>query len=506
MELGSNYETIFLIGAILISLPLLNALSRLHLHPLSKLPGPRLWSISRLPFVVSFLRGNSIHDIDRLHHIYGPVIRIAPNLVCIAQSEAYDEILNRKDKKFFLKDPIWWKEVFDMPCQLLAAIEPETHSRMKKLLAPGFTSGAVRTQEPILHRYVNLLVERLRDLIDKTAKETNKNSTKVDIASWLNFTTFDIFGDLGFGESFNCLESSQYHPWIAMIFDSVVGAAWIASIRLFPVLEYIFQRALPPSIKKMTRNHFNQIVRKVDRRLNWELERPDIMSHVIRQDYEKKGLTRGELNANFMVLTMAGSETMSTALTGAFCYLVRDDEVMGRAVREVRDAFQSSEDITLDALRDLKYLNGVLLEALRMAPPVPWVPPRLVSKGGAEVCGVWLPEGTPVSILPWHINHHPKYFHSPTKFAPERWLSEAKTAKSPYYNDRREALQPFTVGPRSCIGQHLAWAEMRLILAKLLWNFDFGIVEGETFEWGDLKNYLLMEKRGMVVYVRDTRI
>lgn len=72
------------------------------------------------------------------------------------------------------------------------------------------------------------------------------------------------------------------------------------------------------------------------------------------------------------------------------------------------------------------------------------------------------------------MNRDGRYFHRPESFLPERWLAECGAdLESPFFGDRREALRPFSVGPWSCVGQHLAWAEMRLILARLLWTLDF---------------------------------
>ena len=101
------------------------------------------------------------------------------------------------------------------------------------------------------------------------------------------------------------------------------------------------------------------------------------------------------------------------------------------------------------------------------------------------------------------MNLDPSNYYQPTSFEPERWLPGAMSPSSPYYNDRREALQPFSVGPRICVGQHLAWAEMRLILAKLLWTFDFTIVPNKTEKWEEMRHFLFVEKKAM--FVRFTK-
>jgi cytochrome P450 len=108
-----------------------------------------------------------------------------------------------------------------------------------------------------------------------------------------------------------------------------------------------------------------------------------------------------------------------------------------------------------------------------------------------------------VSIQAWTLNRDPRYFHDATLFAPERWLAESiSDTNSPYYHDQRQAIEPFSTGPRSCMGQHLAWAEMRLILSKLLFTFDFEAVQGEIFRWEELRTFLLVEKRPIYVRIK----
>ncbi|KAL3459217.1 cytochrome P450 [Aspergillus heterothallicus] len=486
----------YCILAILTYFPL-RIIYNLYFHPLSGIPGPRLWASSRLPFVYALIRGTIIHDIQKLHERYGPVIRIAPNEVTFAHPDAYKDIFQPgQNASQFLKDPLWWARQPGHPDSLLSAINPEKHAQMRRILSPGFTTQALRHQEPFIQRYVSLLVTQLSELAEKGG------TAEVDIAPWFNYTTFDIFGDLGFGESFDCLQNSRYHPWIALLFNSVKAAGFVISTRFYPVIEFFLLKCIPPSMKKIQRDHYQQIVDKVDRRLSWELQRPDLMSHVIDKDGELK-LDAGELYATFMILTTAGSETTATALTGTLNYLVNHSpESLRRLRKEVRNAFSSPADITLDAIRNLPFLNAVITEGLRLCPPVPWVLPRLVPKGGRMICGKWIPGGTPVSIQAYTLNRSPTLFHKASSFLPERWLdSSTSDPSSPFFNDHRQAVQPFTIGPRACLGINLAWAEMRLILAKLLWTFDFAPVEGKSVRWEDLRTYLLVERKAIDVQI-----
>ena len=337
-----------------------------------------------------------MHDFQQLHKRYGPVIRIAPDEVTFARADVYSEILQPREQ--FLKDPVWWAKQPGNPDSIINAINPETHARMRKCLAPAFTMRALRAQEPILQQYINLLIERLTQLINDSS---SPGKTEFDIAPWFNYITFDIFGDLGFGESFNCLENSRYHPWISLLFNSVKAASFVAAARFYPLVEFLLLSIIPPSLKKMQQDHYQQIVDKVERRLNYELERPDIMSHVIATD-DKSGFSRDEINATFMVLTTAGSETTATVLGGTLNYLVSYPDKLDTVSNEIRQRFQTFEDITLDSLSSLPYLNAVISEGLRLCPPIPWVLPRKVPASGATVCDTWLPGG--VSCPPLSLN------------------------------------------------------------------------------------------------------
>lgn len=264
------------------------------------------------------------------------------------------------------------------------------------MLAPAFTPRALRAQEPTLHRYANLLVENPHHII---SSQDHESGTGIDIGPWCNYFTFDVFGDLGFGESLGCLDNPRYHPWIALIFNSVKAASYVAAVRYYPSFQWLLMGCIPASLKEQKRKHFSQIADKLQRRMNWELERPDIMSHVMRERDEKGTLDIRVIEATFAVLTTAGSETTATVLGGILNHLANNNEpsTLRKLTEEVRGRFHSRDQITLDSLRNLEYFNACITEGLRLCVPVPWVLPRLIPPGGAVVCGSWLPGGVSVN-------------------------------------------------------------------------------------------------------------
>ena len=95
-------------------------------------------------------------------------------------------------------------------------------------------------------------------------------------------------------------------------------------------------------------------------------------------------------------------------------------------------------------------------------------------------------------------------FHNPEGFHPERWLPTSKNENSPFSNDVKNAVQAFSLGPRSCIGRPLAWAELRLILARMVWRFDLGFVNSDAgrVKWEEQRSFTVVERRPFEVRVK----
>lgn len=146
-----------------------------------------------------------------------------------------------------------------------------------------------------------------------------------------------------------------------------------------------------------------------------------------------------------------------------------------------------------------KYLSACLEEALRIYPPSPATHARYVPPGGMTIDGQYMPEGMAVGIAINAVCNSPLNFKDPEKFVPERWTGEDPA----YKNDRIEAAQVFSLGPRNCIGRNLAYLEMRLVIAKLVWNFD---LENSTpGDWRDQKIYMVWDKPPLMTKLKPVQ-
>ncbi|KAI4254187.1 MAG: hypothetical protein LQ352_003234 [Teloschistes flavicans] len=355
--------------------------------PLAKYPGPRLWAISRIPYVWTLAKGNLIQRTKELHDRYGPVVRIAPNELSFIDGKAWQDIYaHHQGRPNFPKNPLWSVRVHNGVSSILNANDAD-HARYRRLLSHAFSDRALKQQEYLLLRYIDLLVSRL-------AEKADSSDPVVDIVQWLNFTTFDIIGDLALGESFHCLEESRYHRWVSILFTQFKSAAIIVSLRFFG-LEKPVRLLLPSSLLKKRAEHAKLAREKIHRRLDQgdaDAQRNDFMTYVRRYN-DEKGMSVPEMEANFQTLVLAGSETTATALSGIIMHLLRNGDVYEKLANEIRDSFTHHSEICAEHVSNLRYLNAVIDEGLRLFPPVPLGMPRVVPVGGAEVSGQWLPAG-----------------------------------------------------------------------------------------------------------------
>ena len=183
--------------------------------------------------------------------------------------------------------------------------------------------------------------------------------------------------------------------------------------------------------------------------------------------------------------------------SGLTYHLLRNPETRDRLTKELRNTFVRDEDITIETLQQLPYLNACIEEGMRLYPPVPTGLPRQTPKGGARICGEYVPEDTTVSVSQWATYHSKSNFHDADNFVPERWLGEDVR----FEHDNHAAFQPFSTGPRNCIGRNLAYHECRLLLTEVFWNFDLELMQ-ESSKWTDQKVFSFWDKPSLWVRLR----
>ncbi|KAG2002106.1 hypothetical protein GB937_009772 [Aspergillus fischeri] len=420
-----------------------------------------------------------------MHQRYGDIVRVAPDELFFAHPDAWSDIHKKTGKA--MDKARWFYRPLEVTPRSIVDESHERHSRLRRQMAAGFSEKSMRDQEPIIRGYVDLLLQRLR--------EKSNDGQPVVISDWFNYTTFDIIGDLAFGEPFECLKSSKYHGWIRSVFESSRPLAVVQALSFFPWLKRIVLDMVPKDLQETFKRQQRHTEAKMRRRMAVTGNRVDLMEGLLKKK-DEFNLSIDELITNAQVLILAGSETTASLLSGVIYLLLQNSVAYQQLVDEVRSTFSSEKEINFVSASQLSYMLACLNEALRMYPPVANGLPRVVPKGGAQILGQYIPEQTYVAIPQWALYHRKEYFAEPMDFHPERFLGDSRFA-----NDRRDALQPFSVGPRNCLGRNLAYAEMRLILALIIFNFDMKI-DPDCRDWIQQKNFTLWQKPPLKVYLK----
>ncbi|KAJ5776043.1 uncharacterized protein N7511_001054 [Penicillium nucicola] len=456
----------------------------LYINPVSRYPGPKLAAITPLVHLLWDIQGKQHSKIKALHDQYGDVVRIAPNALVYRAAPAWRDIYGHRKKghKTFLKDPALYAPTPNGVNAIITANE-EDHSRMRRLLTHAFSNQALRAQEEILQKYADMFIDKLQEIMGSSV------SKDLDITRWFNFTTFDLIGDLAFGEPFGCLDNSTYHWWVLIILDAVKASAYLKVFWFYPFLVPLVKFLVPKHLLEKRQASFELSVEKVRRRLARGTTRPDFTSYILKHSTDGKGVSPEEMDANAAVFVLAGSETTAALLSGCTYYLLRNRDKYERLLREIRGAFNSLSDINLSSLVDLPYLNAVLTEAMRVYPPIPSMLPRIVPEGGAIINDKFVPGNVSVSVSLFSAFNAASHFKNAESFIPERWLADS----TGFENDNKDAFQPYSYGPRNCLGQHLANAEMRLILAKFLCAFDMELLPA-SINWIQQKSFALWKR------------
>ncbi|KAJ5966639.1 hypothetical protein N7501_002887 [Penicillium viridicatum] len=458
----------------------------LYFHPLRRIPGPKWWIAFPVLRHISAIRGLVDLDIPQFHLKYGPIVRFGRDEVSFIDPEAWKDIYGHNNKHGQLPKV---KNSASNPLDIVSSNDVD-HSRYRKSLSHAFSAKGLQTQEPYINNYVDQLLARLKDVA--------QSQTPTDMSKWYELTTFDIVGDLAFGEPFGGLVSSEYHDTVKTIFESIKLFPFVKMRDDYPILFSFISLMIPKRLLEAQRQQNAHTRAAVMKRIanTSAYNRGDFMDSMTRNRGDKDGLTDDELVANANILIVAGSETTATLLAGVTYFLLRNPETLKKVVTEVRSVMQTESDITptpASTNHPYPYMWACIQEAFRLYPPVPTGLQR-VTLESMLIAGHEIPPGTKVSVHPLGASWSPVNFHAPERFLPERWLPEARTdPASPFFHDKRDVVQPFSAGPRNCIGRNVAYIEMRLILTRLLWNFDIGLCE-ESLAWYNQTAYTAWEK------------
>ncbi|KAE9392120.1 cytochrome P450 [Gymnopus androsaceus JB14] len=436
-------------------------------HPLAKVPGPVLFKISKFAPLWYCWHGHQASLYKSLHACYGPVVRVAPNEISVADVDAIGAVLGSGGLP---KGAAYIRFRVKSGPENLVTMNGDLHAARRRLW-----NRAMSTES--LYEYESIIATRGHELVDALNAQIPVAKGKVDIGQWLNFFSFDFMSDLAFNAGSKMMKEGDVHklwpglhlhmrgvsilshlPWIPDIRDRL---PWF-SMPLWPIAEEV-----QPAQKK------------------------DIWYHLMDEaGLEKVKPSLAEVGSDAVLTIIAGADTTSCAMTSLFWLILSNPECYKRLQKEIDSVYPPGSDpLDVSKHSNLPFLAACIQEALRLLPPAPVSGAREVPRGsgGAEIAGHFLPEGTQVWVPPQLFHLNPSYFSPRTEeFVPDRWLDSSSSScdeeknpnQSTEFKNDMNAYLPFSFGPANCAGRNLAKKEIMMVMSLLLYTFDFRFARG----------------------------
>ncbi|KAK3815001.1 MAG: cytochrome P450 [Benniella sp.] len=462
-------------------------ISNAFFHPLSPIPGNKLLASTYFFTSASSLTGRTHYSLPLYHRLYGKVVRIAPEIVSVADKDMIREILVTTD---YPKSYI--HEGFELNDQhnLFSSRNKDFHKNRRRLVAPAFGLQYLRSLEPIMQECIQILVRKIDEVLEDPKAVKGKKvlpKGQINICSFMMRLSLDIIGETAFGQSFDMVENDT-HP---------------VPHQMAKTLKRCMQQAFNPWMKWVFKVDYSfadfGAERVKDRKSKGEKgRRADLLQYLIDAQANERANGNGETGNEYedmisgkltdkaveteaIVFLIAGSETSSTAITFTLMYLVKNPDKLAK-LREELDLATASNPYgvlpTYEQVRNLPYLTGCIHESLRLRPVAATGLPREVTED-VTMNGHFFPKGTILLAQLPQLHWSDEYFPQADKFIPERWIPE----ESPFPPMQDFTFYPFSAGTRNCIGKNFAMMEMRLILATIITMYDIGFVPNQREDY-----------------------
>ncbi|KAA8649571.1 hypothetical protein EYZ11_005805 [Aspergillus tanneri] len=436
-------------------------LRRKFTPPISHIKGPWLASVSTLWQIYHTAKGDIEYAVQKEHQKYGDFVRIGYNEVSCSHPDSIAAILAPSYKKAD------WYQALAVPDKHhqtpMSECDPKRHRERSSITASSYTLTNLIKSEKIVDTCIQELQEQLKKLASL--------GEAVNFEDWLNYVSFDVIGELTFSQRLgfvgkgedigNSISSMRF----LMIYQAVMGYMyWLHPFILHsPFSGYL---GLKPHA-----HIFETVSAAVEKRQDNPKSRHDMVSQWINNQRKwPERMEEREILAVASMTTIAGSETMTGALSNMFYFLLKNPDCMTKLKRELNQA-QAAGELSPVVLhveaKKLPYLQACIKETLRYFAPVPFGLPRVAPKDGITLGDHHFEAGTILSVNPFVIQRDRRYFGEDAEvFNPERWLRPEASRYEKY-------LITFGTGYNGCPGKQFAFAEIGKITATLVRDFDF---------------------------------
>ncbi|KAK0712207.1 cytochrome P450 [Apiosordaria backusii] len=443
------------------------AFYRLYLHPLAKFPGPKLAAITRYyeAYYDIVKNGQYTFRIAEMHKKYGNPYELHIN------DPSYFEKLYSREGRWNKYD--WAVEAHNAPGAIIFTPDHDQHKARRLPLNAYFSRASVDRRSDLISLKVQKLCGRIAEFAG-TGKV-------IDLGAAISAFQRDVSTDFVLGKNYNNLDQPDFGVGMTLFMQGggsmwrlTKHIRWYGPAMLSIPKDFLIKNADPDTANFMRYAKAKETARLLKDAASYK---PDddaprtIVHEIFDSDLPPEDKTVKRVFSDVATVTGAGFETTSSVLRLIIYYVFSSPMILGQLRAELAEAAEKSTapdySIPLHKLEKLPYLTAVLKEGMRLSPAIATRSQRIAPDRDLIYDKYRIPAGTPVGMTVLFMHMDEKLYPHPQRFDPGRWAIP-QTRKS-----SEKAYAPFSRGTRICLGMHLAWAEMYMVVAALVRGFEF---------------------------------
>ncbi|KAM5472966.1 hypothetical protein MauCBS54593_002679 [Microsporum audouinii] len=448
-----------------------------YFGPLSRIPmAPGDWFIfGHTPYMYGAIPGGWILDfINRPKYSNCGMLRTKSILhlsdtVILTDPNAFNEVLSAHCYDY-IKPPKRSAIVERIIGRGIATAELAEHKLHRKFVRPAFLGHVIK-------EFVPKMWLKSLQFAEFMATKSKAASGAIEFNETVSLITLDIIGVAAFDEDFRTLYNSKNE--LAATFRRVLEPSWdfiqyFVACMLLPGwvsirLPMAGNKTLTVCKAKLLGLCHQLVAEKKE-----VLQKSDKNNTTVLSVLLKNGdLSDDDVRDQMLTFLVAGHETTSTSITFTTYFLATHPELQEKLRDEIRGVLSQyrADELSDEIFGSMPFLTAVISEAIRLWPIVPL--PTRVAIRDTVIQGVTIPKGTWVNMSTFAANRSECIWGADAaEFKPERWLGEGKATHGGT-NNRLANNITFLFGPRSCLGQSFARAEMKCLVAAFVDRFKF---------------------------------
>ncbi|KAF6153779.1 hypothetical protein GIB67_001012 [Kingdonia uniflora] len=447
-------------------------------------PGP--WKLPIVGNMHQLISGLPHHSLRNLAKIHGPLMHInlgEVSTIVISSPKMAEEVMKTHDFKFLDRPPPLSAVIMTYNCTDVAFAPYGAYWRQLRKFCILELLSAKRVQSFRLLREEE--VSNLIGNISLSISRAGAGFMPVNLSEKVFSLTNDITSRAAFGEK--CKDKHVFLSTMKQVFTFTSG---FHLADLFPSIKFL-------NAISGTKAKIEKLQREIDRILNTIIkehkenktganigESEENLVDVLLKLQEASDLdfpiTTDNIKAVILDIFTAGTETSSTAVEWAMSELMRNPREMEKVQTEVRQVFNGKLKVDEAHIHELSYLKVVIKETLRLHPPLPLLLPR-ECREKCEINGYKIPTKTKVIVNAWAVGRDSECWKDAEMFKPERFITGNVD-----YNGTNFEFIPFGAGRRICPGISFGIANVELLLAQLLYHFNWSLPNGAKPEELDM--------------------